>query len=66
MCSLFLVLTQLQFMPQQEYRLSRKKTENQCLTISEVPVDKDRSRLPRSEPALGVIKTNYRVTRGVS
>ena len=38
MCSLFLVLSQLQFMPQQEYRLSRKKTENQCLTIREVPV----------------------------
>ena len=39
MCSLFLVLSQLQFMPKQEYRLSRKKTENQCLTIWEVPVD---------------------------
>ena len=38
MCGLFLVLSQLQFMPKQEYRLSRKKTENQFLTIREVPV----------------------------
>ena len=30
-------------MPKQEYRLSRKKTENRCLTILEVPVNKVRS-----------------------
>ena len=40
-------------MPKQEYRLSRKKTENRCLTILEVPVNKVRSRLPRSEPVVG-------------
>ena len=53
MCSLFLVLTQLQFMPKQEYRLSRKRYKYHCLTNLEVPVNKVRSRLPRSEPFVG-------------
>ena len=39
MCSLFLVLSQLQFMPKQEYRLSRKRYKYHCLTILEVPVE---------------------------
>ena len=40
MCSLFLVLTQLQLMPKQEYRLSRKKYKYHRLTNLEVPVDR--------------------------
>ena len=48
-------------MPKQEYRLSRKKTKNQLLTFWEVPVNKVRSRLPRSEPAVGRARTTWLV-----
>ena len=38
MCSLFPVLSQLQFMPMQEIPSPMKKYRNRCLTLLEVPV----------------------------
>src|SRR5450830_1666755 len=38
MCSLFLVLSQLQFMPKQEIPSPMKKCRERCLTLWEVPV----------------------------
>ena len=60
MCSLFLVLSQLQFMPKQEIPSPMKKYRCSCLTWVEVPVEEQQHQrsvaaLKRRATALGFV-----------